>query len=166
MRRPSQNRSTAFEGFCTRPPSCIGAILGILLAVAGCGGGGPPGGKGVDQQTRVAMNKISQFYGEYLGLHRSVPPRDAATFRTFLESRPNELKQRRIDDLNQLLKSPRDGQPYTIVCGKRRAPADAPQYPWAAYEQTGVDGKRMAVQVRGGAHELSQEEFAREFSAK
>ena len=59
----------------------------------------------------------------------------------------------------------RDGQ-FVVVYGKRLAPSESPGTPWAAYEQTGVDGKRFAVQVRGANEELSPEQFAAQFPSK
>jgi len=113
------------------------------------------------------MNVLSIFYGEYLESHRGKPPQSSADFRQYLESRPEDLKRYKVKNPNQLMTSPRDGQPLVIVCGKRRlAPADSPGTPWAAYEQTGVEGKRMAVRVRGGVHDLSDDEVAQIFLRK
>lgn len=105
------------------------------------------------------MYVLSVIYGEYLDSHLGKPPKDIGAFREYLESRADELEWYNIENLDQLLISPRDGQPLVIVCGKRLAPADSPGTPWAAYEQTGIDGKRMAVQVRGGVYELSADEI-------
>jgi hypothetical protein len=112
------------------------------------------------------MNVLSVFYGEYLDSHQGTPPKDSDAFRKYLESRTEDLKLYRVDSPDQIMTSPRDGQPFTIVCGQRLAPADSPDTPWAAYEQTGVNGKRMAVSVRGGAHEQSADEIARQFPVK
>ena len=140
------------------------AVLAVsLLACGGCGEKGAPGSQGSDQQTRVVMNVLSVFYGEYLSSHQETPPEDSDAFWKYLESRSEDLKMYKVESLEQLMTSPRDGQPFAIVCGERLAPSDSPGTPWAAYEQTGVNGKRMAVSVRGGAHELSADEFARQF---
>ena len=88
-------------------------------------------------------------------------PKTPTLFREYLQSRSEDLKRYNVETLDQLLVSPRDGQPLIIVTSQRRVPFGAPGMPWAAYEQTGVDGKRIAVQVRGGAHELTAEEIAK-----
>ncbi|RIK85351.1 MAG: hypothetical protein DCC67_04155 [Planctomycetota bacterium] len=70
-----------------------------------------------------------------------------------------------IGGIDGLLTSPRDGQPLVIVYGKRIAPKDSPNTPWAAYEQTGVDGKRMVAKVRGTVDELTTAEIDAQLAA-
>jgi len=140
------------------------AVLAVgLLACGGCGVKEAPVLQGSDRQTRVVMNVLSVFYGEYLDSHQGTPPKHSDDFRKYLESRVDDLKTYKVDSPDQLMTSPRDAKPFTIVCGQRLAPSDSPGTPWAAYEQTGVNGKRMAVTVRGGAHELSADEIAQKF---
>jgi hypothetical protein len=139
------------------------ALIG--LALAGCGGAGAP--RGDDAQARRQLSAVSALYGEYLQLHNNVPPKDQAAFHSFLnENGGSRLKLYNADSVDQLLKSPRDGQPFLVVVGKRLAPPDSPGTPWAAHEQTGVDGKRLAVQVRGATEELSPEQFSAQFPSK
>lgn len=138
-------------------------LVGSTLTCTGCSSGNTHS-SGDDRQARLVMNVVSIFYGEYLESHRGKPPQSSDEFRQYLESRPENLKRYKVENLDQLMTSSRDGQPLVIVCGKRRlAPADSPGTPWAAYEQTGVEGKKMAVQVRGGVHELSNGEVAQIF---
>ena len=140
-------------------------ILCSGLAITGCRDGRPPVATGTDRETRIVMNALAVLYGEYMNVHRGRAPKNSDAFRKFLASRTEELKQRKIDNLDQLLKSPRDGQPFIVVYGKRIAPTDTPGTVWAAYEQTGIDGIRMAVRVRGGVDLLQPEQFAKEFPA-
>jgi len=109
------------------------------------------------------MSVLSEFYGDYLQSHKGHPPKDSADFHKYLESRSEDLNIYNVDSPDQLFTSSRDGKPLVIVCGKRLAPADSPGTPWAAYEQMGVDGKRFAVRVHGGIHELSDDEIAQIF---
>jgi len=113
------------------------------------------------------LTAVAVLYGEYLQLHNNVPPKDQAAFHNFLnEDGGSRLKLYHADSVDQLLKSPRDGQPFLVVVGKRLAPQDSPGTPWAAYEQTGVDGKRLAAQVRGATEELSPEQFTAQFPSE
>jgi hypothetical protein len=112
------------------------------------------------------MRIVADEYGEFLATHGGQPPADVAAMRTFLESRlPTLSADYDVKSPDDLLASPRDGQPLVIVCGKKIAPPDSPETPWAAYEQTGVDGKRLASGVRYGPVELTPEEFARQIPA-
>jgi hypothetical protein len=63
------------------------------------------------------------------------------------------------DDPGQYLRSKRDGQDFVIVWGLNldTLPPDVV----VAYEQNGVDGKRMVVMPRGDVREVTSEEFAK-----
>jgi hypothetical protein len=138
------------------------ALLLGLAATLGCGGVSPTGG-GDDFQTRRMLGLVATFYGDFLS-ERGAPPKDEAAFRAFLQERSQRLERMKLD-VDTLLTSPRDGQPFIIVYGKRVAPRDSPNTPWAAYEQTGVDGKRLAAQVRGQIVELTTEEIDKQIAA-
>jgi hypothetical protein len=138
------------------------ALLIGSAAVLGCGEVSPTGG-GDEFQTRRMLGMVATFYGDFLA-ERGAPPKDEATFRAFLQERSQQLERMKLD-VDGLLTSPRDGQPLVVVYGKRVAPADSPNTPWAAYEQTGVDGKRLAAQVRGQIVELTSDEIARQLQA-
>jgi hypothetical protein len=49
-----------------------------------------------------------------------------------------------------LLRTGRDGQPLVVIVGKKVENPERSPYPWAAYEKTGVDGKRLVSDTRGG----------------
>jgi hypothetical protein len=138
-------------------------LMAVFIAFWGCSPGNELLSGSSDRQTRIVMNVLSIFYGEYLESHQGQAPKSNDDFRNYLESDPEKLNRYKIEQLDQLLISPRDGLPLVIVCGKRIAPRDAQGTPWAAYEKTGVDGIKMAVQVRGGVHEISSDEIDRIF---
>jgi hypothetical protein len=150
------------EGKWLRRTFAVAALIGI--SALGCGGGVSPTGGGDDFQTRRSMTALATFYGDYLNYYGSAP-KDEATFRAFLEERTDRINKMKLGGVDELLKSPRDGQPLVVVYGKKVAPPDSPNTPWAAYEQTGVDGKRMAVQVRGAVEELTSDQLAKQFPA-
>jgi hypothetical protein len=145
--------------------SVVLALAALISALScGCTSNAPVAVAG-DRETGVLLRIVAIQYGEYLAMNRGTPPPDEAAFRKFLDSRPDVLASYNVKSPDEILKSPRDGQPFVIVCGKVIAPPDSPGTPWAAYEQTGVDGKRMAATVRGGIYELTPEDFARQLPA-
>lgn len=146
----------------TRYPAGQAALVAAcLLALVGCSQGDPLTSGSLDRQTRIVLNLCSNFYDEFLRSHGGAPPKDQEAFRAYMESRREDLARYNVKELDQLLVSPRDGKPFLFVVGKRVAPPNSPGTPWAAYEQVGVEGKIMAVQVRGGVHELTADELAK-----
>ena len=143
---------------------CIVAIAfagGACLVIAGCGSGAAAPSD-ADQQTAIALKLAGIAYGDFLAAHRGAPPKDAAEFRTFLEARLADLQANGVKSADDLLISPRDGQPFVVVTGKRLAPPDQLDAPWALYEAAGVDGKRMIASARGIVVELTPHEFAQQ----
>jgi hypothetical protein len=139
-------------------------VLGIgLMGLVGCGGSSVANG-GDEVLARRQLSVIATLYGEYLQANNNVPPKDEEAFRSFLnEDSGSRLKFYNVDNLDELLISARDNQPFVIVSGQRRAAKDSPDAPWAAYERTGVEGKRLAAQVRGAMEELTPEQIVSEF---
>ncbi len=138
-------------------------LIASLLVSVGCSSGKPKPNDS-DRMTRAVLGVVAEFYGDYLQYHRGKPPKDEAEFHRYLESRSEDLKLYNVESPDQLFKSPRDDRPLVIVSGRVVAPPDSPESPWAAYEQKGIDGKRFAARVRGGIHELSDDEIAQIFS--
>ena len=129
-----------------------------LASFAGCGGAG--GGSELRTMEKDLGN-VAREYGQFLEAHRGAPPNDDAEFRAFVEPRVANYGK----SLEEFLKSPRDGEAYVIVTGKKIFPPDSSLTPWAAYEKTGVDGKRYAAAYRGGVFEFSPEEFSAQVPA-
>ena len=75
----------------------------------------------------------------------------------------HELKPylKKYGDPEQILVSPNDGQPYEIVWGiiPLRQSQDAFSKRFLAYEKTGKDGKRYALDFMMKVHHLSDTEF-------
>jgi hypothetical protein len=76
-----------------------------------------------------------------------------------------ELKPylKKYGDPNQLLVSPRDGQPYKIIWGltPSRLSKSAVAQRFLVYDQKGKNGKRYAVDIMLKVYHLSDEEFAK-----
>ena len=137
----------------------IHALMAGSLLATGCGGGSNDLA-GSDAQAVAVLRITGPEYGSYLAANNGQPPKDAAAFRKFLEARLDQFAAYNVKSVDDLLKSPRDGQPLVIITGKKVSAPDQADFPWAAYEQTGANGKRMAVNVRGGVVDLTPEEFA------
>jgi len=123
-------------------------------------------GKAEQQDGRRAsgiMTVLGLEYGDYLATHRNAPPAELAQFRTFIESRPQKMAEYRVASIDDLFTSPRDSQPIQVVCGVAKPVLDAGGFALAAYEATGVDGKRLVANIRGGVSELSAADFAQTF---
>ena len=136
---------------------------GTLIA-PGCGGGASPSGS--DSQLRAAMKVLGLQYGSYLTEHNGAPPPDEAAMRAYLQSHMADLSAYGVKGVDDLLPPGRDGQPIKVVYGAKIAPPDRSQYAWAAYEQTGVDGKRLLCDSRGGVYEIGDKEFTEQVSGK
>ena len=62
-------------------------------------------------------------------------------------------------DPSRLLRSTRDGEEFVVVWGLDLNTTS--QDTTIAYERTGVDGKRMVVDLAGDVSEVTPEEFAK-----
>ncbi|MBA3482551.1 MAG: hypothetical protein H0T51_12120 [Pirellulales bacterium] len=143
---------------------CSVVIAALTVATVGCGGSVSPTGGDVDFQTRRSMSTLASYYGDYMSA-TGAPPKDETAFRAYLTESAERIDRMDVGGVDGLLKSPRDGQPLVVVYGRPIAPPAAPNSPWVAHEQTGVDGKMMASKVRGEVEELTPDEVAKEFSA-
>ncbi len=135
----------------------VGCCLGLLL---GCGGASSPAPQSA-RETAVALKLVGLQYGDYVTANNGAPPKDLESFRAFLETHVAELANYNVKNAEDILSSRRDGKPLAVICGKKVFDPDQPDSVWAAHEQTGVDGKRLAVTVRGGVVELTAAEFTR-----
>lgn len=138
-------------------------LLATLLVSVGCSSTKTIPDDG-DRTTRAVLGVLSDFYADYLQSHNGKAPKDNADFHKYLESRAEDLKLFNVESPDELFTSRRDGRPLVIVSGQVVAPPDSPRSPWAAYEQKGIDGKRYAVRVRGGIHEMTDDEITQTFS--
>lgn len=141
----------------------FGGLGFCALGLVGCGGSAAANGDD-EMLARRQLAVMANLYGEYLQANNNIPPKDEEAFHSFLnEDSGSRLKTYNVNHLDELFISARDKQPFVIVCGQRLASKDMPDAPWAAYERTGVEGKRLAARVRGATEELTPEQFGSEF---
>jgi hypothetical protein len=138
-------------------PLTAWAVAGIVLLI-GCNQDASDS-QASDANARQRIGAVGAAYGAYFQQNNGRPPKDVETFRKYLDSRQDLLTSYNVSSADEFLKSGRDGQPLVVVTGKSITGPDAMETPWAAYEQIGVDGKRIAVTARGGFFEYSPEEF-------
>jgi hypothetical protein len=134
----------------------------LVLAIAafvGCGKKSASANLGhADYGTlQVASNMFTSYMGENGG---KTPP-DEQAFRAYLETKKEKLEEqgKSIDDL---LMSPRNGEPLMFVYGKQpvRGPAGMTFY---GYEKTPVEGKRLVLAGRGMFQEMDEAQFRKLF---
>ncbi|WP_428304389.1 hypothetical protein [Lacipirellula sp.] len=146
------------------PTKFSGYIWALLICViaAGCSRSGTTS-TGSDNQLRAAMKLLGMEYGAYLASSGKAPT-DAATLKTFLQSRMGQLQDFGVKSVDDLLPAGRDGQPLQIVYREISRPAENPNYAWVACEAIGSEGVRLACDSRGGVHEINEEQFSQAFS--
>ena len=134
-----------------RLPYAFLALVG--LALAGCSS--RP--KQQEEPAAFRLRKIAQAYQLASDL-RGKPPRSAQELSRFFK----ELGE--TGDPEELLRSPRDGEPYVIVFG---VDFDSQARDTVlGYEKTGAEGTRYVLTLSREVKLLKNEEFARATFAK
>lgn len=132
-------------------------VLAILvLALAGCGGGGD-GSAGMHESDTTTMCAMSGLYGQYLGQHKNQPPPNEKAFRDYLNTKQDDLQRVGLT-IDQMFVSPRNGEPFEWVYG-RKPPAGPAGMTYVGYEKTSVDGKRLVIATRGMYEEMDDAKF-------
>lgn len=141
----------------------LGAALvtsAVCSALAGCGAAQPAD----DRRSTDHMKVVGLLLAEYASSHGGAMPATQEDFVKFLEREPANWNKL-VSAPAELLNSPRNGKPLTLVLGaKPKEPADG-SLPWIAYESEGVDGKHFMVNLRGNVREVSTAELAQYFTA-
>lgn len=131
---------------------CLLALY--CLAAVGCGAGGTSS-TGVSKGDYESLRTTSAIYGMYMTEHGGKTPPDEQAFRTFVSG-----KQDILDKVGKtaeaVLSSPRSGEPFVFVVGKRPPVNRQTGMAYVAYEKTPVEGSRLVVAMRG-IYELMDE---------
>jgi hypothetical protein len=144
-----------------RPFRCA-ATLALLIGAAlsaGCGSG-EEGGV-VEKRDESQMRVVGILYGRYVQANGAAPTNEQK-FAAFLQQEPTNWNKL-APTPEQLLTSPRDGQPLVVVYGRRLKDAPEFGFPVIAHEKTGVDGQQMVIAANGTVELKSADEVARLF---
>lgn len=131
-----------------------GLICAMLMCalIAGCGSGvSSPGAAGDDTH----LEFVADSYGLFLKNNRRLP-NDDAEFREFITKLAAEDPRAQGETVDELLTSQRDGKPYGLITLEDAPPAGCVQ---AAYEQVGVDGRRLIADTAGNIQEVDEATF-------
>jgi len=139
------------------------ALLGLFLTGCFIGCSGTSASLGNEKVARGAIKVLGVEYANYVTSHAGKPPANREELIAFLESRKARI--RGLEDVEQLLRSPRDSEPLTIFYGEKLPPAGDSGYAIIAHEKTKWSGKCLVVDVRGGVKEVLAEEIPAYFSA-
>jgi hypothetical protein len=130
----------------------IVTLLLLFVAVAiGCGERiSTP--KVLESNLRV----VAVFYSQFVSAHGGEIPRDAADFRSFVQSLgPGVLERAGLSGVDELLLSRRDGKSFAI----HYTSVDWKLKQVIAYEQEGAGGTRCIVSDLGAVSEITDGQF-------
>jgi hypothetical protein len=136
----------------------LAALAGLLLAI-GCGGASSS--TGMDADDYATLRSASGMFSQYMGANNGKTPPDEQAFRAFLETKKDVL-DKTGKTVDQLLTSPRSGEPLVYVYGKKPVSGPAGMV-YFAYEKTPVDGKRLVVASRGMYEQMDEAQFRKFF---
>ena len=136
----------------------IAVALLLLGGVSGCSKTGKPN----QAQEASTLKPIAMYYGTFVNRHQGKPPQNEEEFKAYLRDPQNasQLKAEfQITDIDKLLISPRDNQPYVIYYGSIPATSGPGGAPVIAYEKQGVNGKRFVASALMAVQEVDEAEF-------
>ncbi len=136
------------------------ALAAVLCLFGGCSQG--PSREDLSPDEKHIL-KITSLYTDFRSSHQGRPPKDAAELKEYARGMKKEqLTGRGIENLDDAFVSPRDHQPYVLVKPELARPGAGGRPPMLLiYEQTGIEGKRMAANGMGYAFEVDEEKFNR-----
>lgn len=112
----------------------LGIAVTACVLTTGCGGGGGPAVEAKHLRTLVS------FYN-YAASSRGRAPANEQEFKQFIsENGSTAMERLKIESVDAMFVSERDGQPFTVLYGKRPKEV-SPEV--VAFEKTGVDGTRQ-----------------------
>ncbi|ASV72704.1 hypothetical protein THTE_0102 [Thermogutta terrifontis] len=104
---------------------------------------------------------LGLLYGQYMGQHMGKAPPSEQAFREFVQKQTAFLQQFHVENVDELFRSARDGEPYTVVYGDLSQAGQLLGAPVIAWEKKGVNGRRYVVNTLGSVKEVTDEEFAK-----
>jgi hypothetical protein len=124
----------------------------LVVVAIGCGEG-----SNGQQQSESNLRMVAVMYSQYLSAHGGEAPHDESEFRAYVDSLgPGVLHRAGLSDLDELFVSIRDGKQFAVKYQNGRWPLEGA----IAYEQVGVDGRRLVATELGGVSEMTEKQFA------
>ena len=128
--------------------------MGLLVSVLGCGGAKTQ--SALEQETS-RLKPLVILYAQAFAQNRGRPPANEEKFKSFLAKEGEYLLESyKLNSVDDLLISERDGKPYVIFYGKR---PQGVARDLCAYEKDGVDGKRYVGYTLGIVEEVDETRF-------
>lgn len=144
-----------------------GAALGALLvALAGCGGGGDGNAKLAELNSN-SMQRLANLYFTFQLENDLRGPKDEAELRKFIVGIPAEkLARVGVDpgEIDVLFVGPRDNQPFKIRYGVRGSAMGSSEP--VIFEAVGVDGRREVGFLNMTQREVDAAEYDQLFAGK
>jgi hypothetical protein len=139
----------------------LASFLFVLLATALVGCGGSSSSTGVKVEDYQSFRTALALYGMYQNEHAGKTPPNEEAFRAYVDSKQDVL-QRVGKTTDELLTSPRNGEPLVFVYGKK-PPMGPGGITYFAYEKVPVDGKRLVIGSRGAFEEMDETQIKQFF---
>ena len=133
-----------------------------LMAIAGCVLASCQAETGPIAQEQTNLSWLGSMYAMYIGAHQGQPPQTIDELRKFVSERTSaaELSRLKVNDVNQLFLSPRDGKPFAMVNYKKLPPREGGEpSPVVLYEAFGQGGQRAVAFLGGGTQVVNEGEL-------
>jgi hypothetical protein len=103
------------------------------------------------------LKPLVLMYGQALGQNGGRPPANEEQFKSFIAKQGEYMLQSyKLDSIDELFISERDGEPYVVFYGKP-SPGATPGL--CAYEKVGVNGNRYVGYTLGIIEEVDEAHF-------
>jgi hypothetical protein len=136
-------------------PTYLCLVCAVALApLAGCSkdSGGEESNPGSPENQHIMQ--IANLVGAYKSAHKGQVPSSTEALKTWVQGLPKaELEKKKITNLDDMLVSPRDNEPYQIAPAPKGMRAMGPPRV-VVYEKTGVRGKHKVASGMGTVDEL------------
>lgn len=139
--------------------TCGAAVSALLAMLVGCGETASTG----DPDGRDRLKVLGRLFGRLVAQQQGEAPANEAALLAFLERERASWEGFGLTTPQELLQSPRDGQPLQVIYRGSRGADSVSGTPYACVEQTGVDGIRWAATIRGSVDELDDAQFQQLF---
>jgi len=112
----------------------------------------------VNPVDKAHLKVLGILYGKFLSKHRGRAPANRDQFLDFLNSkRPSWEKI--VSSAEQLITSPLDGKPLSVLYGKAYIQLNNQDTFWMAYEREGVNGLHQVINIRGNVEKMDSQQI-------